>query len=109
MLFAEILPPEVRSSAYPLGIGLMWLLNFVLTSLYDAMMDFMMASGFFWFYAILTAIGTGFILLYLPETRNKSPEEIALFYSKTRIVCDEEKPSKLNVSTMCSGSMTIEI
>lgn len=81
LVFAEVLPPSIRSTAYPLGIAIMWLINFILTTLYEPMLMQIKTHGFMWVYASLSALGTIFIAICLPETRDKTAQEIASHYT----------------------------
>ena len=38
LVFAELLPPAIRPTAYPLGIAIMWFVNFILTTLYEPLL-----------------------------------------------------------------------
>ena len=82
LVFAEVLPPEIRPTAYPLGIAIMWFINFVLTTLYKPMLDQIGTHGLLWTYASVSALGCVFIAVCLPETKGKLPYEIAGFYQK---------------------------
>ena len=42
------------------------------------------AFGAFWSFAALTFVGVIFVIFCLPETKNKSAEEIAKFFSSAR-------------------------
>ena len=48
MIFAEILPPDIRSSAYPIGISFTWLVNFLLTLAFHSMILDIGYYGTFW-------------------------------------------------------------
>ena len=51
LVFAEILPPEIRPKVYPLGIAIMWFMNFILTTLYEPMLSQIGTHGLLWTYA----------------------------------------------------------
>lgn len=78
-MFAEILPTNVRSTAFPLGLSVMWLANFGLTHGFESMKEHgsMGEHGGLWLFAGLSVAGLVFISVMVPETRDKSPEEIA--------------------------------
>ena len=80
LVFAELLPPAIRATAYPLGIAVMWFMNFILTTLYEPMLAKIGTHGFLWFYAGLSSLGCIFIAVCIPETKGKMPFEIADFY-----------------------------
>lgn len=80
LVFAELLPPAIRPTAYPLGIAIMWFVNFILTTLYEPLLTLIGTHGFLWTYASISSLGCIFIAICLPETRGKTPFEIADFY-----------------------------
>ena len=82
LVFAEVLPPEIRPTAYPLGIAIMWSVNFILTTLYEPMLSSIGTHGLLWIYAAISSFGCIFIAICLPETKGKLPFEIAGFYRK---------------------------
>ena len=82
LVFAELLPPAIRPTAYPLGIAIMWFVNFILTTLYEPLLTMIGTHGFLWTYAGISSVGCIFIAICLPETRGKTPYEIADFYAK---------------------------
>ena len=55
-------------------------INFVLTSAYTSMVDQMGFHGTFWLYASFSAVSAVFIAICVPETRNKTDEQIAKFF-----------------------------
>ena len=83
LVFAEVLPPEIRPTAYPLGIAIMWFINFILTTLYEPMLSQIGTHGLLWTYAGISSLGCIFIAICLPETKGKMTFEIANFYAKT--------------------------
>jgi len=77
VVFAELLPVEVRSMAFPLGLALMWAVNFVLTTPYSLMLETLDYFGTLWFFSALCFVGVIFVAVFVPETKDKTPEEIA--------------------------------
>ena len=49
---------------------------FILTFTFPILIEHLGFAGTFWTYAIICALGYGFIFLQLPETKNKTLEEI---------------------------------
>ena len=58
-----------------------WLCNFGFAKSFMYIQKLVGAFGAFWSFAALTFVGVGFVIFCLPETKNKSAEEIAKFFS----------------------------
>jgi len=81
-VMAEIMPAKVRGQLYPFTVAFTWLCNFGFNKTFPYIKDFVGLYCAFWIYAALTAIGAIFIIFGLPETKNKSTEEVAEFFNK---------------------------
>lgn len=84
LIFAEILPPEIRPTAYPIGISFTWLFNFVMTFTFGDTKAAFGIYGVVWFYASCSFLAAIFIIICLPNTKNRTSKEIAEFYGKKR-------------------------
>ena len=105
LVFAEILPPKIRPKVYPLGIAIMWFMNFILTTLYEPMLSQIGTHGLLWTYAGISAFGFIFIAVCLPETKEKMPFEIAAFYEKRpKITSWRERLHKSKIDMKQQGS-----
>lgn len=80
-VMAEILPAKVRGHLYPFTVAFTWGCNFGFAKSFMYIQRSFGSCGAFWTYAALTLTGTLFIMKGLPETRNKSSEEIGRFFS----------------------------
>ncbi|EMI57922.1 xylose/H+ symporter [Rhodopirellula sallentina SM41] len=76
VLLSEIFPNRVRGTAMSLCVSALWIACFVLTVTFKPINVALGASGTFWLYGVICLIG--FLVLYarVPETKNKSLEEI---------------------------------
>ncbi|MFG0254157.1 MAG: sugar porter family MFS transporter [Rhodopirellula sp. JB053] len=76
VLLSEIFPNRVRGTAISLCVSALWIACFVLTVTFKPINVALGASGTFWLYGVICLIG--FLVLYarVPETKNKSLEEI---------------------------------
>ena len=79
-VMAEILPTKVRGHLYPFTVAFTWVCNFGFAKSFIYIQKSIGSYGAFWTYASLTIIGTVFIMNGLPETRNKSAEDIGRFF-----------------------------
>jgi len=80
-VMAEILPAKVRGHLYPFTVAFTWACNFGFSKSFMYIQRSVGSFGAFWTYSALTLTGTFFIIKCLPETRNKSSEEIGRFFS----------------------------
>ncbi|MCM2372604.1 sugar porter family MFS transporter [Aporhodopirellula aestuarii] len=76
VLLSEIFPNRVRGAAMSLCVSALWIACFALTATFKPINVALGASGTFWLYGFICLIG--FVVLYfnVPETKNKSLEEI---------------------------------
>merc|ERR1711887_115487 len=80
-VMAEILPAKVRGHLYPFTVAFTWACNFGFSKSFMYIQRSIGSFGAFWTYSAITLTGTFFIIKCLPETRNKSSEEIGRFFS----------------------------
>lgn len=76
VILAEIFPNKIRGTAMALATLALWVACFVLTYTFPLLNKFLGVSFTFWVFAGVCLAGFFFILKYLPETKNKSLEEI---------------------------------
>ena len=73
----------MRGDLYPFTVAFTWLWNFGFAKSFIYIQRLVGSYGAFWSYAGLTLVGVIFIIFCLPETRNKSEEEIGKFFNRT--------------------------
>lgn len=76
VVISEIFPNRIRGAAMSVAVGGLWLACFLLTYSFPILNAKLGASGTFWLYAALCVGGFIFILLKLPETKNKTLEQL---------------------------------
>ncbi len=76
VVISEIFPTRVRGTAMSVAVFALWLACSLLTFTFPWLNSRLGAAGTFWLYAAICAIGLVFIAVRLPETRNRSLEEI---------------------------------
>lgn len=81
VVISEIFPNRVRGTAVAIAVSALWIASFILTYTFPLLNHSLGASGTFWIYAGICAIGFVFIKLRLPETRGKTLEEIEAFWN----------------------------
>jgi len=76
VVISEIFPNRIRSSAMSLAVTSLWAACFLLTYTFPSLNAALGAGGTFLTYAAICLAGLLFLYLRLPETRNKTLEEI---------------------------------
>jgi len=81
---AELLPPKVRAMANSIIICFAFITGFIVAKTFvDLVQSGLKRSGTFWLYGSICLLGGIFTIIFVPETRNKTMEEIqAIFRGK---------------------------
>ena len=78
VVLSEIFPNRLRGLAMSIATFSLWIASFVLTFTFPMLNSGLGAYGTFWLYSVICILGYGFIKRKLPETKEKSLEEIEL-------------------------------
>lgn len=78
VLLSEIFPTRVRGIAIPFFALITSIISYLIQQFFPWQLSVMGASEIFLFYAGLSGLGLILLLKYLPETKNKSIEEIEI-------------------------------
>lgn len=76
VLLSEIFPNRVRGAAMAICVSSLWIANFLLVQTFPPINAALGASGTFWLYGIICAVGFFVFALKVPETKGKSLEDI---------------------------------
>lgn len=76
VVISEIFPNRIRGAAMAVAVAALWLACFILTYSFPLLNKALGAAGTFWLYAGICVLGFIFIWFMLPETKNKSLEQI---------------------------------
>ena len=76
VILSEIFPNRIRGIAMSISTFALWIASALLVQTFPLLNDALGTSGTFWIYGIICALGFLFVLRRLPETRNKTLEEI---------------------------------
>ncbi len=83
VVMSEIFPIKVRGGAMGLATVVLWLADFAVTLTFPVISDRFHPSTAFWLYAAMCALALAFMLVYLPETKGRTLEEIERRWLKT--------------------------
>jgi len=103
-VMAEILPPRVRSNLYPFTVAFSWVANFGFAKSFVYIQRGIGSHGAFWLYAALTLIGSVFIRWCLPETKDKSADEVAEFFISGGITRSSSQETVVSSNLSSNGS-----
>ena len=78
---SEIFPLWARSTGYGFATAVKWSTNLMLSMTFLSLTELITSFGAFWLYGGISLLGWLFIFAYLPETKNKSPEELEHLFS----------------------------
>ena len=76
VLISEIFPNRIRGAAVAVAVSALWIACFILTYTFPLLNRALGPAMTFWLYAAICAAGFAFIYLQVPETKNKSLEQI---------------------------------
>ncbi|MBU3182777.1 sugar porter family MFS transporter [Clostridium psychrophilum] len=82
VVISEIFPTQLRGRAMSICTVLLWLSDFLLTETFPILTQGIGVATTFLLYTIITAIAAIFVWRVVPETKNKSLEEIESFWGK---------------------------
>ena len=75
VMLAEIYPNKVRGRGMAIGTMVVWLSDFMVSQTFPWMTE-IVGKGTFYIYGVLCAAAFVFVLLFLPETKGKTLEQI---------------------------------
>ncbi|PSN36458.1 hypothetical protein C0J52_18340 [Blattella germanica] len=76
MMMGELFSPQIKGVASSLACLLNWILAFLVTRFYSDLVNEIHSYSTFWIFAGISALGTVFVLIFVPETKGKSMDEI---------------------------------
>ena len=82
LLLSEIFPQEIRGKAMSIAALMGWLGNFMVTLIFLPLLGAIGATTTFYMFALIGLGSYFFIKKYIPETKNKSFEEIQNFWKE---------------------------
>ncbi len=81
VLISELFPNKIRGKAVAVAVAAQWAANYFISSTYPAMMEFS-SGGTYFFYGIMSVLSLIFVWKMVPETKNKTLEEMEFLWKK---------------------------
>ena len=108
MINGELFPEECKSASASLSTIVNWLMAFTVTKTVVNLQAVLGYSGTYFLYGSLTTLGAIYILLGVPETKGKSPDEILQYFKiglkKTVLLEEQESKSRGDTSPDTTSS-----
>ncbi|XP_054158979.1 facilitated trehalose transporter Tret1-2 homolog [Oppia nitens] len=100
MIVAEITPSYAMGPVSACGTAFNWLCAFIVTKQFDAIQEAMQRYGAFWLFAGISAASIVFVVMFVPETKGKSVDEMQRIFLKTKSPADHQSdsPNKYSVN-----------
>ncbi len=76
VLLSELFPNRIRGAAMSISVFTLWLTCWILAQVFPVMNEKLGPAGSFWSFGVVCLIGFIYILKVLPETKQKSLEQI---------------------------------
>ena len=86
VLFSEIFPTRIRGVAIPAFALIASIVSYLVQQFFPWQLNTMGAADIFLFYTICGVIGFAILYRLMPETKNKSIEEIEAFFAEKKLV-----------------------
>jgi SP family facilitated glucose transporter-like MFS transporter 8 len=81
---AEIFPTQLRGALLSVCVLTLWVTSFVVTLLFNALLDALSPAGTFCLFAAVCAAGGVALHVWLPETKGRSLEEVQALFGAPR-------------------------
>ncbi|XP_047448643.1 solute carrier family 2, facilitated glucose transporter member 8 [Mugil cephalus] len=83
LVMSEIFPAKVRGFASAVCVLTNWTMAFVVTKTFQDMMSALTSAGTFWLFASMCTVSVIFTVLFVPETKGKTLEQIEATFRGT--------------------------
>ncbi|KAL1498083.1 hypothetical protein ABEB36_008939 [Hypothenemus hampei] len=84
MIMGEIFPPHMKGTASSAAASLNWILAFIVTNQFANLIYILGIGMTFIIFSIICVFGTAFVIVFVPETKGRSIEEIVQLLSGSK-------------------------
>ena len=101
LLLSEILPLRVRGAGMGLAGGISWIFAAIVTGFFKEYQQALKSWGAFWSFSLVCALSVLYVMIFIPETKGKSLEDIENYFSKSsnKVYYEEDTDFELSKST----------
>ena len=85
-LMSELMPNHVRTLAGSIATVVNWTFATIITSSFHSIVEKITGAGAFWIFAAITVFGIAFVIVFLPETKGHTLEEIQENFEKGHVI-----------------------
>ena len=82
LLLSEMLPLRVRGAGMGIAGGASWIFAAVVTGFFKEYQKALKPWGAFWSFSLICVLSVLFVIIFIPETKGKSLEDIDNYFSK---------------------------
>ncbi len=82
LIISEVYPMSIRGKAMGIAVFANWLSNYVVSLTFLTLLEELTTAGTFLLYATICLVALWFVKKWVPETKNKTFEEIQHFWTK---------------------------
>ncbi len=96
-MMSELMPNHVRTLAGSIATFVNWTFATIITSFFHSYAKFATEAGAFWSFTVIMAFAIVLVIIFLPETKGHSLEEIQEHFEQGHIFaisCKRRKPSR---------------
>uniref|UniRef100_A0A665TYB4 Solute carrier family 2, facilitated glucose transporter member 8 n=1 Tax=Echeneis naucrates TaxID=173247 RepID=A0A665TYB4_ECHNA len=83
LIMSEVFPVKVRGFASAVCVLTNWTMAFLITKIFQEMMNVLTSAGTFWLFASMCALNIIFTIVFIPETKGKTLEQIEATFRGT--------------------------
>lgn len=84
IVISEIFPNRIRGRAMSIAILALWAACYVVSQTFPMLLEQIGPAKTFWFYAFCSFLSMVFVAMFVPETKGRSLEEIALSWKRRK-------------------------
>lgn len=82
LLISEIFPLRVRGAGMGVAGGISWIFAAIVTGFFKEYQKALKPWGAFWSFSLICVLSVLFVIIFIPETKGKSLEDIEDYFSK---------------------------
>lgn len=97
IVMSELFPLRLRGILNGFGMCMLWVFAGTVTGFYPKLEEALGAYTAWWFFALVSFAGIFFVIIFLPETKGKSLEEIEAYFKGQKATHENADPAIASV------------